>query len=281
MDPAVRGREALARGDDREATRLLQEATSQHPEDAALWRDLARAHMRAGELPPADEAVERSLAVRREPQTVLLRAQIRMGLSDRDGARQDLQWAVPRLRRAHRLQEAAVLQLRLGDTDGALVTAWRAVERSGGEASAHANVAVLAMEGHRPKEAERALDEGLRRHPRDVNLLQTRGAMHASQGQVDRAIDVYRQLVQVHPEPGLLHQALALLLHARGDREAALQHADAAVAGLGHLRADVHYTRVVILRDLGHIGDARRALARARRQFPGDESLARLASALH
>ncbi len=272
-DPAIRGREALARGDDLEATRLLQQAAENRPDDPMVWRDLARAYMRAGLLQPARLAVAKSIDLDRSPETGLLQAQIRMGLGDRDGARTDLGWAGPGLRKPARLQEAAVLQLRLGHVDGALAAAWRAVERSGGEAAAYANVAVLATEGRRPQEAERALDEGLGRHPKDVRLLQTQGALLTSQGRVDEAIHVYRTLLPLHPEPALIHQALALLLHATGDLTAAQPHADAAVAAVGHLRADVHYTRVVILRDRGKREEAARTLAKARRKFPGDEGL--------
>jgi tetratricopeptide (TPR) repeat protein len=278
----VRGQTALDRGDDLAAARLLETAVAEDPDDVEAWRDLARAHMRAGRPAPAAVAIDRAAALDpRAPDIVLLRAQIRMMQGDRDGALVDARTVVARGRTAAQLEQTAVLLVRLGDADMALAAASRAVELSGGAASAYGNLAVLAVELRRPEAAERALSAGRARHPGDLGLAQTQAAFLVATGEHARAAEVYREILPRHPEPGLVHHALALLEHEAGRLEAAQRHADAAAEAFGDTRPDVLYTRIVILRDRGRTEEATRELRRARRRFPAHEELAALEAGPH
>lgn len=277
----ARGQTALDRGDDRAAARWLQAAVAEDPSDAEAWRDLARAHMRAGDPAAAAVAIDRAALLRPEaPDVVLLRGQIRMMQGDRDGALADARTVIERGRTAPQLEQAAVLLVRLGQADLALAAAGRAVELSGGAASAYGNLAVLAVELRRPRAAARALAAGRARHPGDVSLAQTQAAFFVATDRHAEAADVYRAILAHHPEPGLVHQALALLEHEAGHLDAAQAHADAAAEAFGDARPDVLYTRIVILRDRGKLDEARKALRHALARYPAHEELEALASTL-
>lgn len=271
---------ALARGDDREAARQLERAL-QRDDDALLWRDLARARQRSGDLDGAHVAiVEAARRAPEEPSIVLTRAQVRFARDDRDGARSDARWLLPRLSDAGDLERLAVLFVRLGAADEALASARRAVERSGGAADAYGNLAVLAVELRRFDEARAALSEGRARHPRDVELRETEAAFLLARGELEGARKAYRELVRLHARPGLVHLALALVEHELGDHEAALVDARAAVELEGKDRADVNYTLAVILLASGRDEEARRSVQRSRRRFPEHDGLRSLADRL-
>lgn len=277
----VRGQTALDRGDDLAAARWLHDATTRDPNNAEAWRDLARAHMRAGRPSDALVAIDRAAALRPgAPDVVLLRGQIRMMSGDRPGARADAASVAVRGRTPAQLEQTAVLLVRLGEADLALAAASRAVELSGGAASAYGNLAVLAVEMRRPDAAERALAAGRARHPDDLGLAQTQAAFFVATRRPEEAATIYREILPRHPTPGLLHHALALLEHEAGRLEAAQAHADAAVAEFGDARPDVLYTRIVILRDRGRLQEARRELHRAIRRFPAHEELKALQAGL-
>ncbi len=275
-DPAVLGRAALARGDDREAARQLALAV-RGSDDAALWRDLARARQRAGDIDGAHAAiVEAAARAPEDPSIVLVRAQLRLAREDREGAAHDARWLLPRLHDAGSLERLAVVFVRLGDAGAALRAAGAAIEATDGAAASYVNLAVLATELRRFEAARDALQAGRARHPEDLTLLETEAAFLLAQGQLDAARDDYLALLPRHARPGLVHLALALVEHARGDHGAAVRHARAAVDAEGQVRSDVHYTLVVTLRDAGLDDEARTALRRAQRRFPGDDALARL-----
>lgn len=279
-DPATTGRGALARGDYPQARRDLTQAVQTRQDDAHLWRDLARAHMRDGDNPQARAAIDRAAALApKDTSVVLLRGQIRMGGGDRPGALQDARYAASTSADPRELQETAILLLRLGQPDAALEAAGRAVERSGGEASAYTNLAVLAVEARRPQVAANALRDGRARHPKDIPLAQAQAAFLMERRDLPGARRVYESMLPRHPNPGLVHQALALITHALQDLDAAGRHARAAVDALGTQRPSVHYTLVVILRDRGESQAADQALRRALRRFPHDRSLLTLRSA--
>lgn len=281
LDHAARGREALSRGDYPGAQRLLERAVAEHPEEAGLWRDLARTHLRLGAPHDARAAIDEAARLAPDdPAIVLLRGQIRMALRDRDGARDDALWVLERARAPARLQELAILFVRLGMADEALRAASIAVERSGGDAAAYNNLAVLAVEARRLDVARSALAEGRARHPEDVALAEAEAAFFVQRGELKRALAAYRELLPRHPEPGLVHLALALLAHAVGDLDAAVDDARAAVEHLGLERADVHVTYVIVLRDRGLHAEARAHLRRARRRFPHHGELAGLEATL-
>lgn len=276
-DAAAQGRTELAQGDYAAARRSLTVAASHETEDPTLWRDLARAHLRAGAVADAQTAIDRAAALApSDPAVVLLRGQIRMAAGDRPGALRDASYAAQRARAPRRLQETAILLLRLGQPDAALEAAGRAVERSGAEASAYTNLAVLAVEARRPAAARRALEQGRARHPTDVPLAEAHAAFLIQTGRLAEARGVYAKILPLHPRPGLVHQALALLAHGTGDLDAARRHAVAAVDALGAQRPAVHYTLVVVLRDRGERDEADRRLRRALRRFPHDPDLRRL-----
>ena len=277
VDPAILGAEALARGDDAGAIRYLQDATAQTPDNPKAWRDLARAHFRMGHVLAAARAIDQATKLAPDdPDVVLLRAQIRMNGGDREGAGKDATWMLAHGRTPSQLEQTAVLLVRLGRAREAVQAASKVVELSGGSASSYGNRAVLALELRQVEVADRALREGRAAHPKDIKLAQTQAAFFLATQQLDRAREVYLQILPEHPQPGLIHQALALLAHEAGDLDDAQRHADAAVAALGMTRADVLYTQVVIYRDRGDLEAAQRQLRKARRRFPAHEDLAAL-----
>ncbi len=276
-DPVELGRAALARGDEAEAVRQFDRALARADSDPLVWRDLARAHQRLGHLGPARAAIDASIRLDAdEPTVLLLRAQIRFAQGDRDGAAEDALrlLAAPLPTRAW--SELAVLFARLGRADQALAAARTGVTRSGDAADAYVNLAVVATSVRRPREARNALAEGRRRHPRDVALRETEAALLVAGGQLREARTAYRDLLPLHPRPGLVHLALALVEHELGELTAATADAHAAVELEGEARADVHYTLIVVLRDAGDQRAAAAALRAARRRFPGDDALAAL-----
>jgi len=279
-DPAAAGRAALVRGDDRLAIRELQQALGRR-DDAMLWRDLARAYQRNGELEAAHTAiVEAATRAPEDPTVVLIRAQLRLARGDREGSVRDATWLLGRLRDPGELERLAVVFVRLGRADAALDAAGRAVERSGGAADAYVNYAVLAVELRRLDAAAAALREGRARHRGHVALAEAEAALLLQRGDLASARAAYLALLPRHDRPGLVHLALALVDHELGDLDSALVHAQAAVAAEGSGRADVHYTLCVVLRDLGRDDEARNQLRRARRRFGGDDGLLALQASL-
>lgn len=279
--PYERGQEAMARGDHAEAVRQLTRATERDPDSAAAWRALARAHFRSGNLSRARLAIARSDELQPEmPQTILLRAQIQTNQGERSGAQLDASWVAQRTRDPRMLQEAAIVFARLGESEAALDAGWKAIRFSDGDPAAYANLGVLAVELRRLDQARRAFEAGHRAHPRDVGLGQAYAAFLMSTQQFARAREVYESLLPLHPRPGLVHLALALLTHQAGELTQALSHARAAVRAEGERRADVHYTLGIVLRDLGRLQEARDVLRRGRRRFPADAGLAQLADDL-
>ena len=275
------GEAALARGDDREAARQFERALDRGADDAILWRDLARARQRGGDLEGAHAAiVEAARRSPSDPSIVLVRAQVRFARDDREGASSDAKWLLGRLDDAGDLERLAVLFVRLGSADMALAAARRAIDRSGDAADAYGNFAVLAVELRRFDDAGKALREGRARHPRDVDLRETEAAFLLSRGDLARARAAYRDLLPLHARPGLVHLALALIEHELGDHEAALGDARAAVELEGKDRADVHYTLAVILIRMGRDEEARRTVNRSVRRFPDHEGLRGLAERL-
>jgi tetratricopeptide (TPR) repeat protein len=277
LDDAELGAEALTRGDDAGAIRHLRDAVKDAPDNGRAWSDLARAHFRLAQIPEAALAIDQAARLRPEaPEVVLLRAQIRLNGGDRDGAQRDATWVLAHGDTPGQLQQTAVVLVRLGRAHDALAAASRVVELSSGSASSYGNLAVLALELRETKVAARALRDGRARHPHDVTLAQTQAAFFLATGDHAQARVIYEELIERHPNPGLLHHALALLAHEAGDLDDAQRHADAAVAALGQPRAEVVYTQIIVLRDRGRIEDAQRALARARRRFPAHEGLQEL-----
>jgi predicted Zn-dependent protease len=237
--------------------------------------------MRRAEIAAAAPAIDRAAALRPDDPTVVqLRGQIRMNGSDRDGAQTDATWMLAHGRTAAQLEQTAVLLVRLGRAHDALAAAARVVELTSGSPAAYGNLAVLAMQVREPAAAERALHDGRARHPDDIELAQTHAAFLLATHRPAQAREIYASLLPRHPQPGIIHQALALLAHEAGDLDAAQRHADAAVQALGDSRASVHYTRVVVLHDRGEREAAAQALERARRRFPADEDLQRLQAEL-
>ena len=243
---ARRGRDALDRGDLALASELLTRAAAQTPQDPDIWRDLARAHLRAGHPEVAAPVADEALSLSPTAELRLLRAQIHMALDERDAARRLVRQAVPDLRAASRLDEAAVLLLRLGEVDAALQAARQAVARSKGAADSYVNLAVLAQQAHRPQVARSAVAEGLARHPADPHLLATDAALLLRAGKLREARDVYLRLLPVHEQPGVVHQALALIEFELGDLAAAERHARAAVATIGRTHPYVRDTLATI-----------------------------------
>jgi tetratricopeptide (TPR) repeat protein len=278
---AARGRQALARGDHGLAIEELARATDEHPDDASLWRDLARAHMRAIEPQQAIEAIERAYAIDPgDAETALVRGQARLAVDRRDGALEDALFVLEHGTTARALQETAILLLRLHEADRAIAAGRRAIELSKHDPTAYANLAVLAAKAGRNDVAGQAFTEGRRIHPEHIGLAEAHAAWLIGRGEVEQARDVYRALLPVHPKPGLIHLAIALLSHSLGDLGDARVHSEAAVAAVGRERADVHYTHIVVLRDTGDLDEARAHLDAARRRFPGDSDLARLAASM-
>lgn len=266
--PADLGRAALARGDEAGAVRQLERAIADSPDDASLWRDLARAHQRGGNIERAHDAIVQAAAQRPEdPAIVLIRAQLRVARSDRDGAARDAAWLLGRLRDPGSYERLAVVFVRLGDGPRAIAAAREALTLADGSADAHVNLAVIATQVRQLDVAAATLVEGRRKFPRHVELAQTQAALALSQGKLEDARRNYVELLAIHPEPGLVHLALALIDHERGALPTALEHAEAAVTALGQERVDVHYTLCVILIDLARLDDAQSRLARARRRF--------------
>lgn len=266
--PADLGRAALARGDEAGAVRQLDRAIAGDPDDASLWRDLARAHQRAGNIERAHDAIVEAAARRPEdPSIVLIRAQLRIARSDREGAARDAAWLLGRFRDPGSCERLAVVFVRLGDGPRAVAAAREALELADGSADAHVNLAVIATQVRRLDVAAATLAEGRRRFPRHVELAQAQAALAVSRGDLDLARRTYIELLAIHTEPGLVHLALALIDHERGALPTALEHAQAAVTAVGTERVDVHYTLCIILIDLARLDDAEANLARAKRRF--------------
>lgn len=280
-DPVVLGRDALARGDDRGAVRHLQAALRRDDRDATVWRDLARAHQRGGQIEPGYSAITRAAELEpKDPSIVLVRAQLRIAREDREGAASDARWLLGRLKDAGDLERLAIVFVRLGDAEHALDAARGAVERSGGAADAYANLAVIAVELRRFEVASIALREGRTRHPRHVELAQTHAALMLARGDLVGARQTYVEMLPRHERPGLVHLAIALIDHERGELASALVHARAAVQAEGDGRADVHYTLVVVLRAMGSNDEARTQLRKALRRFAADDGLHKLAQTM-
>jgi tetratricopeptide (TPR) repeat protein len=278
---AQRGRQALARGEHGLAARELGRATEKAPDDATLWRDLALAHLRGGRTEPAVEAAQRAVSLAPEdPDGRLVRAQADLAAGLRDEALADARFVAARETGPASLFQAAILLLRLHRPDEALAAAERAAERSGGDGGAWANLAVLAVSAGRHEVAERAFDAGRKADPEHLGLAEAHASWLVSRRELAQARAAYQALLPRHENPGLVHLALALLSHELGDLARARLHSQAAVDALGRARPDVHFTHVVVLRDSGDLPAAARHLAAARRRFPGDESLARLAEDL-
>jgi len=276
---AIRGRAAISAGDERTAERELRGAVEIEQQNWELWRDLARAQFRLAKHDTALLSISRALSL--APQAadaMLLRGQIHLARGSRASALEDARHASSTLDRPSQLQECAILLLRLHELDSAMATAQRAVLLSGHDPDAYTNWAVLAAEAGAQRRVESIFAEGRRRHPNDAPLAQAEAAWLVDRGEFTRAKAAYNALLHVHSRPGLVHLALALLYHQEGALNSAHNHAWLAVSLEGHARADVHYTYIVILRDRSQSRAAAKQLKQAKRRFPHDAGLQRLAA---
>jgi tetratricopeptide (TPR) repeat protein len=80
---------------------------------------------------------------------------------------------------------------------------------------------------------------GLQRWPQERSLLMAQGNLHYARGQGELALADFNAVVQYHPDFPPAHNNLAQLYHERGEAEAALRHAQRAVA-LGGEFAEIY-----------------------------------------
>jgi tetratricopeptide (TPR) repeat protein len=218
-------------------TRVLRRFVDARPDDRAALRRLLEAYRTVGAEQDALEVLDR--AIDRSPgdaELRCLRANLRVGLGDDEGAASDL--------RSVDAREAGQVDLVVEILSGILSRA-----RPGETADSYAMLLVdVLVRADRPDQARGELESLFARDPRSAALAERIAAPEAVAGAWEKAADAYRRLLGIleeagHAEPAALSRAVVALA-------AACEHA-------------------------GHLDEAREPLERVLQALPGDEDVAR------
>jgi serine/threonine-protein kinase len=158
----------------------------------------------------------------------------------------------------------------------------------GGDPSSHTNLGVVLYAEGRYAEAAQAFEEAVKLSPLDPAKHRNVGDAYQRMGQSNRAKPAYTRAVELcrdqlrtNPRDGRTLAQLAVYEAKLGSVDAAVRHADEAVA-LGPHMPDVHYRKAVVLALAGRPEESLRALDQAinrgysRRLAQEDDDLASL-----
>lgn len=136
----------------------------------------------------------------------------------------------------------AALHLRRGEHSAAETEARAALAKDPGQPGAIAVLTGLYTATDQPEKAVDILEEGIRRHPRDISLLQLRVTLYRKLGDVDKAAAAYDALFALRPNDAGLRAELGRMLVAakRPDQaEKALRDGVAAQPGNPQMKSQL------------------------------------------
>lgn len=224
----------MAEGQFHDAARHYARAAADAPEEAARWRDLARAELMAERPAMARRAFRQLARLRpRDPRPL-----VEIGFThelerDYDQALEVyLEAAALRADAAYPLRVLGTRLLRWGRPEEAIDPLARSVEIDPAHAETWKALGLAHHHAEQIEAAESAFRAGLTHHPRHLGLRLSLAALLVNGGRYEPALEVYDGLLEDFPRFAAAHVGRALLLHELGredEAEAALIRA-AAVA---------------------------------------------------
>lgn len=215
------------------AVSLLREALKQKPESVDILYQLALAYMADGRLDeaarPLEDALRRDPA---EPRMLHARGLVaqRQGQAERALEYFDKALAVKKDFIGAMISRGDVLQL-LGRTEAAVEAYRKAVSMAPGNALPHALMGQALNRLKRPAEAEKAYREALRLEPDNLRVANNLAVLLATQKTgLDDALSMIRRAIEREPNRATYLDTLGLVQQARGDKLAARQAFERAVA---------------------------------------------------
>lgn len=215
------------------AVSLLREALKQKPESVDILYQLALAYMADGRLDEAARPLEDAL--RRdpsEPRMLHARGLVaqRQGQAERALEYFDKALAVKKDAVGVVISRGDVLQL-LGRTEAAVEAYRKAISMAPGNALPHALMGQALNRLKRPAEAEKAYREALRLEPDNLRIANNLAVLLASQKTgLDDALAMIRRAIEREPNRATYLDTLGLVQQARGDKLAARQAFERAIA---------------------------------------------------
>jgi len=241
---------ALAHNRTERAQGIGEALVEEHPESGRAWGLLGRAHLARGELERADDALGHAIELIVHPyRERLLRAQLRLGLGDAEGARTDIEWlsknagehpavlfaegllalaednrddACARfsqaLAKAPDMREAryyvGVCHFRDGEYNQATANLENAYQGASRPRVGRMLAATYLAQG-RYERAREVLRPVLRANPEDMGALALMARTESAQGNTSEALDYLRRLAELRPDdPGIQLQLGMGLLQA-------------------------------------------------------------------
>ena len=215
------------------AVSLLRDALKQKPDSVDILYQLALAYMADGRLDeaarPLEDALRRDPAEPRMLQARGLVAQ-RQGQAERALEYFDKALAVKKDFVGAMISRGDVLQV-LGRTEAAVEAYRKAISMAPGSALPHALMAQALNRLKRPVEAEKAYREALRLEPENLRVANNLAVLLASQKTgLDDALAMIRRALEREPNRATYLDTLGLVQQARGDKLAARQAFERAIA---------------------------------------------------
>jgi Flp pilus assembly protein TadD len=229
---AARGRRALDEGAFAEAARELGVAARDRPKDLAVWVDLGRAYVGAGDAKGAVDAF--SHAVELSPHEA--RLQVFLGHAHELGRQYDLAEADYRKaiaiapERAYPYRVLGARLLRWGRPEEAIGPLQRALSLDDSHAETHNAYAIALVRVGRAPEAEAAFRRAIARFPEERSLRLGLAAMLINASHYDQALDVYGELLSRWPTFAPAHVGRAVLFAELGQKAEAERELEAALA---------------------------------------------------
>ncbi|KAB2964535.1 tetratricopeptide repeat protein, partial [Zoogloea sp.] len=216
-----------------QAVSLLRDALRQKPDSADILHQLALAYMGDGRLDEAartlDDALRRDPA---EPRILHARGLVaqRQGQAERALEYFDKALAVKKDFSGAMISRGDVLQL-LGRTEAAVDAYRKAIPMAPGSALPHALLGQALNRLKRPAEAEKAYREALRLEPDNFRVANNLAVLLAAQKTgLDDALAMIRRALEREPNRATYLDTLGLVHQARGDKAAARQAFERALA---------------------------------------------------
>jgi Flp pilus assembly protein TadD len=214
LEDLMTGMGAFRRGDWPTAERALRLALEEHPQLVDAWHCLARSILAQGRKREAMEVYRQALT-RTEGSPILAEDAVRL-FAEHGQTGEALRLISSALERAPSRRDLESLQVRLLLQTGQIKEANRraegAVARHPDDAGAWYDLALAARVGGDPGTSERALRRTLELEPRHVDAMNDLSVLVASRGELDEAIALVEEVLQVSPGHPLATENLQTFL---------------------------------------------------------------------
>ena len=263
-------------GDLEGALRVLDQVVLREPGNVLAWNERGATRSRLGRHEEALEDFAQALAL--DPDLIAAwynRGLSRTKLERWEEAVEDYSQALARdPRMVPTLINRGLALSKLGRLEDALRDYARALELEPDLFEAHHSRGMALAKAERWGEAIPSLERALELKPlAGWQTYHALGAAHAGAGNTQPALDAFARALELEPRAGRVHYSRAVLHERQGQRAAALEDLDRAVALLSH--PDCLHLRAKLLEAEGRLEEALADYGRAIELAPANETVVR------